>query len=129
MHDISGLSGWKTAESGSLRASGAAGLEKHNLDFPWRLIYFWRLFYHRIYLNQPGLAAKFPEHVAVWRCEMLKIWLTNLGVSCKFTIIKMEFEMTENHTDKGVRPDGVVSDKVKNLDLGIAIMHLFSRCN
>ena len=40
--------------------------------------------------------------------------------------MKMESEMNENLIDTGTRPDGVVSDKVKNLDLGIAVMHLFS---
>lgn len=39
--------------------------------------------------------------------------------------MQMEIEMDENRIDTETRPDGVVFGNVKNLDSGIAIMHLF----
>lgn len=59
--------------------------------------------------------------------EILKIWLTNENLRDRFFIMQMEIEMDKHRIDTGTWPDGVVFGKVKNLDLGMAIMHLFDR--
>lgn len=58
---------------------------------------------------------------------MLKIWLTNQTVRGRFSIMKVEIEIDDKRMDTGSTPDGVVSGKVKHLDSGMAIMHLFNR--
>lgn len=71
-----------------------------------------------------GSAAK---RAPVHACEMLKISLTNHMVPDQFTIIKTETEMDKNPMETGCTPEFVVSGKVKNLGLRMAIKHLFDR--